>query len=78
MHLKTSASRKQTDKEKAYQNQFGQNFHIQKKKNVKDYWKLKKRTVICERLRKVNINPCQLVKLVYRCKKENNTNSLSL
>lgn len=32
MHLKTSASRKQTDKEKAYQNQFGQNFHIQKKK----------------------------------------------
>lgn len=32
MHLKISASRKQTDKEKANQNQFGQNFHIQKKK----------------------------------------------
>lgn len=31
MHLKISASRKQIDKEKAYQNQFGQNFHKKKK-----------------------------------------------
>lgn len=44
---------------------------------MKGLLETEKWTVVYEWLRKVNINPCQLVKLIYRCQKKKNTNSLS-